>query len=613
MFFTYFTIIFLTIQLHYTNVTLTNNLKNLCPMQSIIKAAYTLKKNQFIISNPDEVFPSQEQPEFYKLKNIETLTNILFSDTKCLGEGTYGKVYGFTYVDPENHEEKDIVSKVIRFPGDSSKEDDYVHQEILAMEISANNTVYSESLGKFFFPQLFGCFEFTQNMNSLTQSIDIEKISKNELENIKVKDSEGVATIFMEKLNISLRELINLNITKKARFLDQERLNLFYLAAKGLETMDKYFLHCDIKPENFMLKKVNIDEIKEMYSNKIEPARLSSKEFYTLKYIDFGLISFEERNERECEGGTPGFIPNEYLQEEVSNEKFDVYSLGMSFLNLELAERGYSGFSFVDAILYKRKKAGGFELTEEDITNLNKIRIVKKMKEIMVDEKYKTIFLKRLENIYSNIKIKVESGSKPENYLEIDPLAYIDRNVNSFRYMMITALSVYFNEYIVNQYKVPTVENYDKKIQEINEELVNSTNKNVILAKRNYFISKKKVFCVNKFMISNLVELYLEMISRNHEKRPSVQEVLLRIEKIKTSFYQNVGSDIEEIYLYEDEVKNDESIPETNLLAMAKTIPLSFPEPVEIKAMIQIKEFNPKIFSGQRPQKHDKNIIYVLI
>jgi len=161
-------------------------------------------------------------------------------------------------------------------------------------------------------------------------------------------------------------------------------------------------------------------------------AQFNHNEFYQLKYIYFGLISFDQPENRECNGGTPGFIPDEYLQRNVSNEKFDVYSLGMTFLDLELNERGYEGFSCVDRVLHRRKKAGGYELNQEDLQKLNQLELVKRMKQIMIDENYRLLFLDMLEEIFSSIKQKVNLNKKTLNYSLINCLDYFEQSVHNF-------------------------------------------------------------------------------------------------------------------------------------------------------------------------------------
>ena len=47
---------------------------------------------------------------------------------------------------------------------------------------------------------------------------------------------------------------MDLTVKGKAFFLDHERLSFLLQAIRGLGIMDQYFVHCDIKPKNMMLK-----------------------------------------------------------------------------------------------------------------------------------------------------------------------------------------------------------------------------------------------------------------------------------------------------------------------------------------------------------------------
>lgn len=229
--------------------------------------------------------------------------------------------------------------------------------------------------------------------------------SEDQLPNIFLTPFDGMAVIFLEKLSISLYDVIEQTKNGKKNFTYYERFNLLYQAVKGLEIMDEYFLHCNIKPQTIMLKQVNKDEIVDMAQAGLPPASSTGNEHFQLKFVDFGMIAIGDKGTRRCSGGNFGFLPNEFIIKNSPTEKLDVYSLGMSFLDLELAQRGLSEFSKIDQILYKTTKNNQLEIDSSDVTKLNNFNLVIEMKKLIAKINYRNNILEILEQKYPDYKV----------------------------------------------------------------------------------------------------------------------------------------------------------------------------------------------------------------
>ena len=248
-------------------------------------------------------------------------------------------------------------------------------------------------------------------------------------------------------------------------------------------------------------------------------------------------------------------------------------------------------------------------MTQQGLQKLNQLELVKRMKQIMIDENYRPLFLDKLEEIFSSLKQKINLDKNTGDYSEMNPLDYLEQSVHNFRYMMVAAITVYFDEYIHRERKPLEIQNWDQKIQQLDQRIQTANkSKQLLKAKKNYYLSKKKLFIANKNLVSNMVQLYLEMIARNQNKRPSVDEVIASVEQMKANFFKAVGRDIEEIYLYEDDVNSDEPIPDINLTSLVGTLPTKSPVRREMKMLDQEVDL-PGIFSPEKVRGGNKKVL----
>jgi serine/threonine protein kinase len=338
--------------------------------------------------------------------------------------------------------------------------------------------------------------------------------------------------------------------------------------------MDQFFYHCDIKPDNMMLMGIGKETILEMSAKKIYPVRLDSNSYFQVKYIDFGLLTSGEVQNRECQGGTNGFKPDEYLSSNILNDKFDVYSLGMTFLSLELSNLGYIGFDRIDSILHKRKKVKERKLTEDDIEKLDSLDLVERMKTLMTSDDYRQKFLEKLEIVYPSLKESLESNSI--NYYDLDPLEVLNKDVFGYRHFMESAISTYFNDYLP---EVKTKQGSDAKEEKINKlklkiQSLKAAGKNVTMleAELKYLEAKLELYLGGQTLTTSLVNLYLRMIKRKPTQRLSLQQVISKITTLKNNFYEEFSELIDEVELYEDSVPENEEMNTINLEEMESKV-----------------------------------------
>jgi serine/threonine-protein kinase len=157
------------------------------------------------------------------------------------------------------------------------------------------------------------------------------KIAKN-LEHpniIKVFDviqQEGNFFILMEFVDTDLIKAIK---NKKEMFNEKNIIDIIIKSAKGISFLHRNgIIHKDISPSNILIS-YSLDKV---------------------KITDFGLSKVRRIPffgfQKEFKGGTEGYIPPEYYEGKVANEKGDIYSFGRTIerIYLEL------GFKIPEAI-----------------------------------------------------------------------------------------------------------------------------------------------------------------------------------------------------------------------------------------------------------------------
>ena len=495
------------------------------------------------------------------LLNIQAISKGLIGDYEKIGEGSFGKVYKIETLNLKSREIKyeDRIVKIIRVNNDAETDEGEDQQDMLEIEVKANIELNQLDPNGFFFPELSGCYGITPYVDIITPE---DGLNETQEDNIMKNDNQDLFALISEPLDIelftyyiSILDIPNIYIPEP-----NQRLNLFNMAVQGLLVMHQKYFHCDIKPENMMLKKINAETISKMMEQEIEPARLMPNEYYQLKYIDFGLVAGGEFDQRECMGGTDGFKGDEYLSKNTSNENFDVYSLGMTFLNMELAIQNYSFFSSIDSKIYKLKK-NKKKISNTEVEYFEKSSLVKRMKALMEDPKYKSTFLKVLKNYSPLFTTAMQKLYSDQDYTTISTHDYLYANGNLFRDMMICAIKVYFETYIAKG-KVPQqVHKLLDKINVIKNKLSEKglNDQNLITnltVKQNYYTAKVQMVQIQSKLRTNLINLYLSMIKTDYRFRPNLGQINEMLKLYYTEFKTYLDQ-YEEVEMYEDEIPEE--------------------------------------------------------
>lgn len=541
------------------SILLIDDLKTFCPSYDVMSDQFYSAKTKFEQKNQNQQFPAQKNHHYYDLKNLQTLGKLMLKSNSSIHKGRTSRVFETVYVHQHNKEQDYVAAKVIRFSASHERMDWRKAQKRLVLSIQANQHMFEQPNGRLFFREIYGCFEITGLVDSLISKVNQNSQEKKKLPNLAHHKAEGVVAIFSEFMNFSLEEILNILQQEKIQISAENRLNLFYQAVKGLNMMDPWLFHCNVTPGSMMLNQISSDEIAQMNQLKIPPASIIKDIYLQLKFIDFKSVAIaDEREDRVCVGGTSGFIPDEYLLKNKSHDKIDVFSLGMSFLSVELASLGYEGLYVIDSVFFGCKREYRRKLKEDEKSHLDSLLLVQRMKQIIGSNDYRIQFLNELEVIFPEFKEAVED--KDCHYLSIKPLKYLESSISIYQNMMIVAIKLYFNSYYLQVKMLEERQSYQDEIKGIQEEIDSNTEDTTQLEdEKNYWENRLSLFNASSKLTVDLVNLYLKMITPKYKDRISLPEVTAQIEKIKTDFFDKNQEIIDDIDLYLEEVNSSQS------------------------------------------------------
>lgn len=580
---------------------LIESLQETCPTFSYLKGLFEAQKGEYQSAlqnsgNKEDVEESDyiDEDLVNRLNNIQNLCQGLVGDMVPLGQGSFGKVYQTSIQLEDLDHLLTVVAKVVRVLNNADNEDDQEEQELFELEIEANRILNELDVENYFFPELFDAVNITDYVDSLDKS----DLDETQTQNVAHTEEQDMFAIFTEQLNFELLRYIELMEQNDNFYIVpvEERLNLALLAIKGLVLMQAQYFHCDIKPENMMFKKVDPETLRAMIQAGLTPVQLMPGDYYQIKYIDFGLVAEGELSKRECMGGTNGYKPDEYFNGE-TNLKFDIYSLGMTLLDLELSIRGQGFFSDIDSYIFKTKKAKQSTFSEEIIQKLENKGLVKRMKQLMEHPKYKVPFRTELAKQMPKLDDFIKNSFPMREAGEVASSEFLYMHVDLFRRMMLIAIRMYFFEYTATHSDKQAVDYFQSRLDQATANFTNppkEADKKKYEAEMNYYKSKVPLARGRNELRLKLVGIFLNMIERNHAKRPTIEQLEQFFVEEVANFRSTYGDYLEDVVLYEEELPDDQIYVKPDLNKLSEKIFENFQikannfEKNRVKAKVQI-------------------------
>lgn len=301
-------------------------------------------------------------------KNVDYAEKLITSrGASPVGTGAYGTVFlGKFYADMTEDSTEQAI-KVVNLTEDFEK-DPVSEQKMFRTEIIAHQTINKMDTEGYYFTKYFFCVDITA-----------ERIKLNAASTTKNKEyvkAEGKATFvyYTEKMDTDLYKYAkNARANKVKMFPVLERVKLGVHLTQGIEMISSKMEHCDIKPENIMLKKVAEDMVQGIKDSNVMLSKLGD-DYYVAKFIDFGMVQFKQKHSKiTCPGGTKGYFGQEYYTKNADNSGIDMFALGMNLIDLELTAHGFGMASDVLAQSHSMRRNQVYKFSNSVVQSISKM------------------------------------------------------------------------------------------------------------------------------------------------------------------------------------------------------------------------------------------------
>ena len=498
-----------------------------------------------------------------ELVNIQAFTSALSKGLQPIRETNDSYVFPFEFKINQNHIEA-YVLVFLTYIGDNCR----VETEKTQQELFINNLMYCEVLirlpqGIYYFPVNYASTDVTNYLPSYGRKMTIDSEQQHLFEE---PEDSLIALTMWEYYDLILGDYVN-------QIEDQEvpapplaaQIDLFFAAISAVEKAYKTCFICNINLESFSLKLLTSDEKQNLINQKIPIIELEPGKFYQLKLIDFSLAKSGTKTERICTSGKPGFTPPEMLINNATHERFDVYSLGMALLDIQMAVFGLGNFSATDYVFYKHREEKTTEFLPKIIESIEESFIVKKMSLVM--ENYKSYFLAYLIKQVPSVEADIEGVANGREFSEIPVSEYLFHNTNLFRAMILAAIQTYFNVHFLHHKTKAAIKPYVDQMASLKETILQTEleQRTQMNAEYEYLENKKKLILLRNTTSVNLVNLCVAMIAVEKSQRIPLKNAIDKLKEFRDKFQSEEQFLVDDIQLYEDQSAEEDQLSEVNL------------------------------------------------
>ena len=389
------------------------------------------KTNQELLTKKDQDAEANEL-----MRNTNSFVEYLIQpNTTNVGEGAFGGVFLYDYILSANDQQgiRPNAVKVITLPNDATQKEGLYFQDMYKKELDTSITLNGLDQNNLYFPRYDGCVEVTQDFETLMKEQSTENT-----DNINTPDDTVTFLYYTQKLDTDLFKFTKNYIKQNGSFFNQiNRVQLGINTIKGLILMNEKYQHCDIKPENMMLKNINEEEASRLNGEGLTPIETSPGHTYQSFIIDFGLAV--PKNSR-CIGGTPGFLAQEFFTSD-SHKNIDTYAVGMMLIDNELASLKIDNLSDILAVSQSMKYKQKTVFAYNDKLSLNNSFLIKNIKVLLDHDQYSEQNRNMAKEIYPNIKSEVASKSKSNPWDSSKLSTYMYLSPLTFEALVMTGMS----------------------------------------------------------------------------------------------------------------------------------------------------------------------------
>lgn len=536
-----FTFIIFTNFINFASTTFRKyELSKLCPSYAPHLSGDFPESQKFVVS----------QEFLTRAQNIANLMQSMTIEEAYLGHGGFGSAFEIesTVEEGDSDTFQKRVMKVVKVPNTNDK-DDLSFQADMIREIQVLDFVKTLPDYRLFFVDFFFCADIEKEANvlktvSINHELD-EKVSSL----ISVTKKEGLISLEFEKLDFALFEHIAGVKSKTTDGFDMtNRVKMAFHLLTGLEKLNEHYTHCDLKPENLMFSLLTKAQMPQYKNSAQYLLRDRDNHSYIIKFIDFGLS--RKVNQEKCEGGTPGYVPHEYFTGR-SHKNFDVFSLGVILVDLELTYLGFPFLSNMLKIMMYGKAKVEYRRTLM-FPQLQKNSMYTILTQLLAKEGVKDQIFGMLDNE------AIFNKYKQRKFAELETIMKIDVHVLEFTYIRLVfiLLENYRRDILENQrtffqnHLQDNIQALSEKVQGRGKDMSKNTE---LIAEIQLNSAHFGYTELERKMNVGYYNALQMMLTRDSMKRPSANEMLqffseqfnkiMKISQINADFVENYAYD----------------------------------------------------------------------
>ena len=482
-----------------------------------------------------------DKPYYLDLTNLKALAAQILSGAKAIGAGQFGKVFKFPYLLSNDGSLKTMaVAKEIFFNNNYNSSEGEEEQDMIQQEIDFNKILTEYDPNGLYFPTYYGTYEVTKYFAALEKTTSNATIKKL----LKGTAKQNILVLEMEYLDQEMFKYQGQIIKQATSIYFHTRCKIGESVLQGLISFYSEFSHCDIKPENLMAKSLTQAEMDRLEGFGIERIELYPGKFYQVKIIDFGLVAKGEPKKRRCIGGTPGLLPDEFFTRE-THANFDVYSVAVLLLDMEMAVLGYDYFSHMQDffVTCKRDNRG---LSNKEKGQLETITFYR-MAVLYGKSKnpHFTKFMAKIRENIPNIDSIISKNFSMQKLEEVDVAKYVFGNPNIMRKVLLSAFEIYLeNDFISTKVK-KLIDEANKQFNQESAKLQGMDNSSEAFKKLmetiKFWSNEKEIIEVTGTYQLELMKYCLEQIKASAAERVGLQAFLEKLQGLRTVFTETLG------------------------------------------------------------------------
>ena len=479
---------------------------------------------------------------FVNVQNFED--SIVQPESEALGDGGFGTVFNYEYffVAPGKSGSRKNAVKVVTVYDDANHKNGKKYQGLYQNEVTASMEVNTLDPDHLYLPRFDGCVEVTDDFRFLETEESVENKAF-----IKKNPNTATFLYFTQKLDIDLFKFINFYKKGLGPMFDQvNRIQLAINLFKGMSLFNQKYIHCDMKPENIMLKSISEEKTVELLTKNYKAIETGPGHNYQSFIIDFGLSvkkTQNQRNQGRCIGGTPGFFPPEMFNDESQNN-FDVYGMAMLMIDLELANLKQSNLSDVFAPSHLMQYDGyDTRFPSKSITQLNKEKLYLAIKTILDSDSVKDQINESIQDFNPNFQTLISQSSKALQWGVNKPSEFLTLSPSIFDTLVMSVMSFFhLTPFFTHDVKssiaslTEMLNEYKKEVQDGNN--VESNQSNIEFAEASIRVQNEI-----KDLRREYYEILLDMI-QPLERRKLFPEAIQEIENLLAEFKRKNKDDL---------------------------------------------------------------------